>query len=321
MGYGNKIFQAACQELERRKRQAEELADRGRDRFYEQCPRAREIREEMAQNAAGAAKAVLSGGDVRAEISRMKDRGLALKAEFNQLLAEHHLTEADVTPQYQCLACRDTGFVDGRMCTCLKSLQRRMAFEKLSMSVPLENCTFESFSLDYYKDDERAYRQMEKVFAACKSYGEKFRADSPSLLFKGGTGLGKTHLSLAIAGKAIEKGFGVIYGSAQSFAVALERERFDRDLPEDGSTDAQLGECDLLILDDLGSELTTQFTQSALYELINTRLVSDRRTVISSNLTPEDVVRRYTPQISSRLLGEFYILHFFGDDIRLLKRK
>ena len=79
--------------------------------------------------------------------------------------------------------------------------------------------------------------------------------------------------------------------------------------------------CDLLILDDLGSELTTQFTQSALYELINTRLVSDRRTVISSNLTPEDVVRRYTPQISSRLLGEFYILHFFGDDIRLLKRK
>ena len=86
MGYGNKIFQAACQELERRKRQAEELADRGRERFYEQCPRAREIREEMAQNAAGAAKAVLSGGDVRAEISRMKDRGLALKAEFNQLL-------------------------------------------------------------------------------------------------------------------------------------------------------------------------------------------------------------------------------------------
>ena len=156
MGYGNKIFQAACQELERRKRQAEELADRGRERFYEQCPRARESREEMAQTAAGAAKAVLSGGDVRAEISRMKDRGLALKAEFNQLLAEHHLTEADVTPQYQCLACRDTGFVDGRMCACLKSLQRRMAFEKLSMSVPLENCTFESFSLDYYKDDERA---------------------------------------------------------------------------------------------------------------------------------------------------------------------
>lgn len=213
MGYGNKIFQAACQELERRKRQAEELADRGRERILRAVPPGPgDSGRRWPRTAAGAAKAVLSGGDVRAEISRMKDRGLALKAEFNQLLAEHHLTEADVTPQYQCLACRDTGFVDGRMCACLKSLQRRMAFEKLSMSVPLENCTFESFSLDYYKDDERAYRQMEKVFAACKSYGEKFRADSPSLLFKGGTGLGKTHLSLAIAGKAIEKGFGVIYG-------------------------------------------------------------------------------------------------------------
>ena len=232
----------------------------------------------------------------------MKDRGLALKAEFNQLLAEHHLTEADVTPQYQCLACRDTGFVDGRMCTCLKSLQRRMAFEKLSMSVPLENCTFESFSLDYYKDDERAYRQMEKVFAACKSYGEKFRADSPSLLFKGGTGLGKTHLSLAIAGKAIEKGFGVIYGSAQSFAVALERERFDRDLPEDGSTDAQLGECDLLILDDLGTEFPSAYVNAALYNIVNTRMMAGKPTIISTNLSLKELEQRYFPAV--RLPGD-----------------
>ena len=94
-----------------------------------------------------------------------------------------------------------------------------------------------------------------------------------------------------------------------------------RQLQNENLRAAMAQPADLLILDDLGSELTTQFTQSALYELINTRLVSDRRTVISSNLTPEDVVRRYTPQISSRLLGEFYILHFFGDDIRLLKRK
>ena len=320
MGYGNKIFQAACQELERRKRQAEELADRGRERFYEQCPRAREIREEMAQNAAGAAKAVLSGGDVRAEISRMKDRGLSLKAEFNQLLAEHHLTEADVTPQYQCLACRDTGFVDGRMCTCLKSLQRRMAYEKLSMSVPLENCTFESFSLDYYKDDERAYRQMEKVFAACKSYGEKFRADSPSLLFKGGTGLGKTHLSLAIAGKAIEKGFGVIYGSAQSFAVALERERFDRDLPEDGSTDAQLGECDLLILDDLGTEFPSAYVNAALYNIVNTRMMAGKPTIISTNLSLKELEQRYSQRFASRVTGYYGKLEFLGKDVRVQQR-
>lgn len=320
MGYGNKIFQAACQELERRKRQAEELADRGRERFYEQCPRAREIREEMAQNAAGAAKAVLSGGDVRAEISRMKDRGLALKAEFNQLLAEHHLTEADVTPQYQCLACRDTGFVDGRMCTCLKSLQRRMAYEKLSMSVPLENCTFESFSLDYYKDDERAYRQMEKVFAACKSYGEKFRADSPSLLFKGGTGLGKTHLSLAIAEGVARAGHLVMYVSAPHLMDQLELGKFQKDDAALEFREIIFG-CDLLVIDDLGTELVTRYTQAEVYDLVNHRLNTGKPTIINTNLGLQEIERTYSSRVHSRLAGMYAVVQFKGRDIRLQKKQ
>lgn len=320
MGYGNKTYLAAYQELEQRKRLAEEKADQGRERFYELCPRAKEIREEMAQNAAGAAKAVLAGGDVRAEITRMKDRGLALKEEYNRLLAENHFTEADVTPQYQCKLCRDTGFVDGRMCSCLKNLQRRLAYDKLSMSVPLESCTFESFSLDYYKEDEKTLRQMEKVFRACQNYGEKFRADSPSLLFKGGTGLGKTHLSLAIAGKAIEKGFGVIYGSAQTFAVALERERFDRDLPEDGDTNSQLIECDLLILDDLGTEFSSSYVNAALYNVVNSRMLANKPTIISTNLSLKELEERYSQRFASRVTGYYGKLEFVGRDVRVQKR-
>lgn len=320
MGYGNKTYLAAYQELEQRKRLAEEKAEQGRERFYELCPRAKEIREEMAQNAAGAAKAVLAGGDVRAEITRMKDRGLALKEEYNRLLAENHFTEADVTPQYQCKLCRDTGFVDGRMCSCLKNLQRRLAYDKLSMSVPLESCTFESFSLDYYKEDEKTLRQMEKVFRACQNYGEKFRADSPSLLFKGGTGLGKTHLSLAIAGKAIEKGFGVIYGSAQTFAVALERERFDRDLPEDGDTNSQLIECDLLILDDLGTEFSSSYVNAALYNVVNSRMLANKPTIISTNLSLKELEERYSQRFASRVTGYYGKLEFVGRDVRVQKR-
>lgn len=320
MGYGNKTYLAAYQELEQRKRLAEEKAEQGRERFYELCPRAKEIREEMAQNAAGAAKAVLAGGDVRAEITRMKDRGLALKEEYNRLLAENHFTEADVTPQYQCKLCRDTGFVDGRMCSCLKNLQRRLAYDKLSMSVPLESCTFESFSLDYYKEDEKTLRQMEKVFRACQNYGEKFRVDSPSLLFKGGTGLGKTHLSLAIAGKAIEKGFGVIYGSAQTFAVALERERFDRDLPEDGDTNSQLIECDLLILDDLGTEFSSSYVNAALYNVVNSRMLANKPTIISTNLSLKELEERYSQRFASRVTGYYGKLEFVGRDVRVQKR-
>ena len=163
------------------------------------------------------------------------------------------------------------------------------------------------------------------VYEVCLNYAQKFgRFHFKNLFLTGAPGLGKTFLSACIARSVSEQGFSVVYDTAGNIFAQFENRKFQRDA--EGVQTARdetrrYLNCDLLILDDLGSELTTQFTQSALYELINTRLVSDRRTVISSNLTPEDVVRRYTPQISSRLLGEFYILHFFGDDIRLLKRK
>lgn len=323
MGYGAKIYQAACQELEVRRRQAEETAQDNLERFFEKCPRAREIRREMGRNGANAAIAVLSGGNVREQLTQMKEQGLALKEEYDKLLAEHHVTQSDVTPQYQCSRCKDTGFVDGRMCQCLKNLQRQMAFQRLSMDAPLENSTFEEFSLEYYREDEKAYRQMEKVLAACKRYADNFRADSPSFLFWGGTGLGKTHLSLAIAGKAIEKGFGVVYGSAQSFAVALERERFlrEQDMAEDADVQSQLTDCDLLILDDLGTEASSNYVKSAFYDIINSRMMKNKPTLISTNLTMKDLEKRYTPRFTSRIAGYYSKVQFLGNDVRLQKRR
>ncbi len=323
MGYGAKIYQAACQELEIRRRQAEETAQDNLERFFEKCPRAREIRREMGRNGANAAIAVLSGGNVREQLTQMKEQGLALKEEYDKLLAEHHVTQSDVTPQYQCSHCKDTGFVDGRMCQCLKNLQRQMAFQRLSMDAPLENSTFEEFSLEYYREDEKAYRQMEKVLAACKRYADNFRADSPSFLFWGGTGLGKTHLSLAIAGKAIEKGFGVVYGSAQSFAVALERERFlrEQDMAEDADVQSQLTDCDLLILDDLGTEASSNYVKSAFYDIINSRMMKNKPTLISTNLTMKDLEKRYTPRFTSRIAGYYSKVQFLGNDVRLQKRR
>ena len=323
MGYGAKIYQAACQELEIRRRQAEETAQDNLERFFEKCPRAREIRREMGRNGANAAIAVLSGGNVREQLTQMKEQGLALKEEYDKLLAEHHVTQSDVTPQYQCSHCKDTGFVDGRMCQCLKNLQRQMAFQRLSMDAPLENSTFEEFSLEYYREDEKAYRQMEKVLAACKRYADNFRADSPSFLFWGGTGLGKTHLSLAIAGKAIEKGFGVVYGSAQSFAVALERERFlrEQDMAEDADVQSQLTDCDLLILDDLGTEASSNYVKSAFYDIINSRMMKNKPTLISTNLTMKDLEKRYTTRFTSRIAGYYSKVQFLGNDVRLQKRR
>ncbi len=322
MGYGKKIYEEARAELERRRQRAEAEARERLEDFYSRCPKARTIREEIASNAAGAAKTVLRGGNVRAEMEKLRSRAAELNREYDGLLAQNGLSRRDVTPQYSCPYCQDAGFTDGRMCSCLKQLQRSLAYEKLSMNVPLERSTFEAFSLDYYRDDDRAYRQMENILRVCRSYAEKFRADSPSLLFKGGTGLGKTHLSLAIAGEVIQKGFGVIYGSAQSFAVALEKERFDRRDPEDlGDTHSQLLACDLLILDDLGTEFSSSYVNAALYDVVNARMLAEKPTIISTNLSMKEMEERYSERFASRIAGYYGKLEFLGGDVRVEMRK
>lgn len=322
MGYGKKIYGEAKAELERRKQAAESAAEQKLAEFYSRCPEARQVREAIAANAAGAAKAVLRGGDVRTEMKKLQVRAKELNAEYDRLLQGAGLSRRDVSPQYACPSCKDTGFIDGRMCSCLKQLQRSIAYENLSMSVPLEKSTFAAFSLDYYKDDERAFRQMENILRACKSYAEKFRANSPSLLFKGGTGLGKTHLSLAIAGEVIEKGFGVIYGSAQTFAVALEKERFDRREPDDlGDTHSHLLSCDLLILDDLGTEFPSAYVNAALYNIINARMLAEKPTIISTNLSMKELEERYSERFASRITGYYGKLEFLGSDVRVEMRK
>lgn len=165
---------------------------------------------------------------------------------------------------------------------------------------------------------------MELVYDVCLNYATKFgRFRLKNLFLTGAPGLGKTFLSACIARTVSENGFSVVYDTAGNVFAQFEARKFLRDSPDGlGARDEtrRYLNCDLLILDDLGSELTTQFTQSALYELVNTRLVGDKHTVISSNLSMEEAARRYAPQIVSRLDGEYHVLHFFGDDIRLLRK-
>lgn len=322
MGFGKKIFEEAGAELERRRLTAEAAANEQLERFYERCPEAREIRSAIAGNAAGVAKAVVQGGNVRAEIKKLRDRAGELNAEYDRLLKKEGLSRADITPQYACPHCKDTGFNDGKMCDCFRQLQRSIAYEKLSMDVPLEKCSFSSFDLSYYENDAKACQQMKKIFQACKGYVEKFRQNSPSLLFWGGTGLGKTHLSLAIAGEVIAKGFGVIYGSVQSFAVSLERERFDRREQEDAEdTHSQLLSCDLLILDDLGAEFPSAYVSAALYDILNNRMLADRPTIISTNLSMKELEQRYSERFTSRITASYGMFQFLGSDIRIESQK
>ena len=188
--------------------------------------------------------------------------------------------------------------------------------------------SFETFSLSWYSDTYdpalgiSPRKNMARILEICRSYAETFSQDSGSLLLTGDPGLGKTFLSAAIAREVGGKGYSVVYDTAAHVFEQFEAQKFSREEDEETSADVErVLQCDLLILDDLGTEMVTAFVQSALYRIVNTRLMEKKSTILNTNLTPGELGRRYSPQIASRIEGEYQILPFLGEDIRKLKRR
>ena len=189
--------------------------------------------------------------------------------------------------------------------------------------------SFDTFSLDWYDDrplpgQKRSARSHmeEKVYSVCADYAYNFGTQPANLLLFGAPGLGKTHLSAAIAREVSAKGYSVVYDTAGHVFRCLEDEKFGREEDDENASEIQrFFSCDLLILDDLGTEMTTAFIQSALYQIINTRLMERRSTIISTNLSPDGLAKRYSPQTVSRIEGEYQLLPFVGEDIRKKKKE
>ena len=184
-----------------------------------------------------------------------------------------------------------------------------------------------SFSFDVYSpyapldQDISPRSNMERIYDACRDYAYEFSPRSGNLLLSGDPGLGKTFLSACIARVVSETGHSVVYDTAAHIFERFEAQKFSRD--ETGGADedvSRLLRCDLLIIDDLGTELTTEFVRSAFYQIVNTRLMTNKKTIVATNLSPADLSRRYGANILSRIEGAYRILPFFGDDIRKQKK-
>ncbi|CAB1249806.1 AAA domain-containing protein [Ruminococcaceae bacterium BL-4] len=322
MGYSKAIYDTAEKKMEMRRDQAEKSCERLKAAFFKKQPKAEEIERSLADTSITAAKAVLRGGNVRKHLEMLKNANQSLQKELNFLLAKEGLTAADLEPKYSCKKCSDTGYLDGRMCSCMKQLLKEEAYRELNDESPLQLSSFETFSLRYYPSENFSGKSfspqklMEKNYQRCKQYAETFSPDSTSLLMTGGTGLGKTHLSLAIAKAVIDRGFGVVYGSASTLFSRMEKEHFSN---QEEVTLQSLLNCDLLILDDLGTEFRTAFTVAALYNLVNSRQLSKKPMIISTNLSLKEMANNYTERFSSRI-GSYILLPFFGKDIRQIKR-
>ena len=259
-------------------------------------------------------KAACDGKD----ITPIRERNEALCRQRKSTLKKLGYPEDYTEPKYTCTECSDSGFVGTRMCRCMRELLIKENIKSSGMGNLIEKQSFDNFSLDRYIGDEETYKRMKSNFLAAKKFAENFGGAGKTMLFVGKTGTGKTHLSTAIAKAVIEAGFEVIYDSAQNIVLAFENDKFRSGYgPYEPKADKYL-ECDLLILDDLGTEFTNQFTVSCLYNLINTRQNRGLATVISTNLSAKELSEKYEDRIYSRIVGsDSKILFFGGKDQRL----
>ena len=319
MAYSYTIVQRAMARLQSEKEQNEQSSRARIAAIYEKEPRLGEIERELRRTAAHVLAATFRRqGDPVAAMQQLKKENLALQQERDWILQAEGLEPDDLTVQPICPTCGGTGYVGAVMCECLKELCRQQQKKELTNLFGAES--FEKFRLDLYPEQydnqlKRSPREvMNRTYHDTLSYAQNFTCTSPSLLFVGATGLGKTYLSACIARTVADRGFSVSYAPVGQLMAAFENEKF-RPQPDTSCTEEYFS-CDLLIIDDLGTEMTTQFTISALYQILNTRLMGAKPTIVSTNLPLGDLSARYSEQIASRLLGAYRLYKFYGDDIR-----
>lgn len=281
----------------------------------------KEFRElEISLSKAGSALTMAAFSGDKVGLDELKGICDQLNSQKDVLLASAGIAK----PSPYCLKCDDSGFSKGKLCDCVNEIAKKLVFDELSKSMPLSDCRFDNFDLNLYSDKPNKNgvvprKRVGAILELCKQFVENFSSDTRSLLLIGNTGLGKTHLSLAIVSELSSRGYDVVYGSAQNLFSAAEKEHFSFS----GETDAQdaLLNCDLLVIDDLGTEFYSSFVASLFYNIINSRILNKKPTIINSNLDFDSLEERYNPRITSRFIGNYDMREFIGDDIRLIKNR
>lgn len=299
---------------------AEEEAARRTDELHQKSPALRALDRELSKTGVKIAMAALgTGAEYKEKLAAVEKENMELQARRAAILAELGYPADYTKPPYECHKCNDSGFVGTKMCECMRRDLVLAAFESSGIGALLRTQSFDSFKLEYYPAGEGRAR-MARNLTLLRDYAENFSTRSRNLLFLGNTGLGKTHLSTALARRVIERGFDVYYTTALQMFADFEHARFGTDMGMESVVSLdRYTSCELLILDDLGTEVSNQFTNSCLYMVLNERINKGLPTIINTNLKPIEIKERYADRIASRMLCEFEILMFVGTDIRSLK--
>jgi DNA replication protein DnaC len=326
MGYEKHIYERAEAELSLRRLKAESEQQRHIHEIEEKFPEIIEINRKLAETSIELSKLIISKEkNFNESFNKIMESNLQGQELIKNILREGNYPGDYLEAKYSCPICYDKGYTSaGIRCQCFNELLNKFSAEELNKNANLPLCDFKHFSLSYYKGKTDkgidCYKKMSEIFDFCKLYANTFNKNSESLFFLGKTGVGKTHLSLSIAKAVAEKGFNVAYGSIMNYLRNIEKEHFGRTANVNTDTLQVLINADLLVLDDLGSEFQTSFYESAVYNLLNSRLNMGLPTIISSNLTTDELQKRYNDRIISRIFGLYNIILCVGEDIRQIKR-
>lgn len=317
MGFRRENYEYVEAQLAKRRQESERLSEKHTEEAYRLAPELREIDRKLSSAGFALVRVAMEKTDVAARVAAIREENLALQARRAAILQTLELPEnyTDVIPT--CPLCRDTGRTDRGMCACMKQMLVEAGYRSSGLGALLKKQSFDNFSLQYYEGE--AGELAKHVLGVAKDFAESFERTGKNLLFVGGTGLGKTHLSTAIAGRVIERGFDVVYETAQNVIADFEYDRFKSGYGETESRAEKYLDCDLLIMDDLGTEIANQFTVSSLYNIINTRINLGKSMIVNTNLGQKNLFERYDERITSRLFGEFDPYLFRGVDIRRQK--
>ena len=318
MAFSKECYRSVRAAFDAKREKAENAANIRRRKLYRENPEIERIEIALSQTAMLIMNEVRKGKDgLEDRIDAVRERNEQLQAARASILVGMGYSPNEDAERYECELCEDKGYVEERMCACFRRALVTESLKNSGLGILLQTQSFETFSLDYYAGADKV--EAERNLRACKKYAEEFSLSSSSnLTFIGGTGLGKTHMSTSIARKVIEGGFDVVYETAQNIMSDFEDDKFSYGRQDDKKSDRYF-DADLLIIDDLGTEAQTQFTVAFLYNIINTRLNSGKKTIISTNLEQAELHKRYGDRITSRLFGEYIPLIFRGKDVRMQK--
>lgn len=312
-------------EYEQKQLRSRDILSRHYEEVYERLPQLKSMEESISILSVQYGRRLLSGDD--SAVESLKKELSILRRDKKELLESAGFSADYLEPSYECAECRDTGYIGSKKCRCFKRAVTRLLYEQSNLKEILQKENFSTFSFDYYSDnfiDPKCGRSslaiMKDAFAACQDFVHTFERQHRNLFLYGDVGVGKTFLSNCIAKELMDAGFSVIYYSAPSFFNMLAKSTFHKNDADAQNVYDYVYDCDLLIIDDLGTEFTNSFVTSQLFTCINERLLGRKSTVISTNLSLDSLADLYTERSFSRITSNYTMLKLIGDDIRIKKK-